>query len=62
MITTWALVTPYKPWAKTETTKMLIMKDTNRAIEDSTKKYMLACLTADLFFLSTSRDYPKIQN
>lgn len=55
-LTTSAFVLSKKASAKTVTTKMLMMKETKRAMQDSMKKYLLASRTSFLFARFTWRD------
>lgn len=55
-LTTSAFVLSKKASAKTVTTKMLMMKETKRAMQDSMKKYLLASRTSFLFARFTCRD------
>ena len=55
-LTTSAFVFSKKASAKTVTTKMLMMKETKRAMQDSMKKYLLASCTSFLFARLTCRD------
>ena len=47
--------------ANTATTKILIRSETARAIADSMKKYLFACLTALDFLLSTPLDLTRAE-
>lgn len=56
MHTTSLFVFPLRLAANTETTKTFIINETNKAMDDSMKKYIFASRTLALTLRSTSRD------